>query len=68
VYDAVQPNFRDVTFDRINTDENKDMAQQYQVTSIPRMVMLDASGQAFYNGRCPGDEEGLTALIRKYHN
>lgn len=64
--DATIPKFRDITFDKVDLDQNKELASKYNVESIPRMIMLDASGNAFYNASPPRSEEALAALIQQH--
>jgi thioredoxin-like negative regulator of GroEL len=66
VFDAITTKFRDVTFEKVNLDENKDLASKYSVQSIPRMIMLDASGNAIYNASPPRSEESLAELIQQH--
>jgi thioredoxin len=65
-FEAVTSKFRDITVQRVNLDENKELASKYSVSSIPRMIMLDASGNAFYNESPPRDPEELTQLIQSH--
>jgi thioredoxin-related protein len=66
VFDATTSKFRDITFQKVNFDEDKDLCSKYDVHSIPRLVMLDASGKAIYNATPPRTEEGLAQLIGQH--
>jgi len=66
VFDATTAKFRDINFERVNLDENKDLAEKYSIKTIPRMVMLDASSNVIFNGSPPRSEETLAALIGQH--
>lgn len=66
MFDAITAKFRDVTFERVDLDQNKELASKYDVQSIPRMIMLDGSGNPFYNASPPRSEEALSALIQQH--
>jgi len=66
VFDATTAKFRDITFEKVDLDENKELATKYSVEKIPRMIMLDASGNTIFNGSPPRSEEALAALIQQH--
>jgi thioredoxin-related protein len=68
VFDATIPRFRDVDFQRLNTDDsgNSELVQRYHATSIPRLVFLDGSGAVLYNGGAPANPENFEQLIGRY--
>jgi thioredoxin-related protein len=66
VFDATTAKFRDITIDRVDLDQNKELATKYDVHSIPRMIMLDGNGNAIYNASPPRSEEALSALIQQH--
>lgn len=65
-FEAVTAKLRGIKVERVNLDENQELAGKYSVQSIPRMVMLDGSNNVLYNDSPPRDEESLTELINKY--
>jgi thioredoxin-related protein len=69
VFDATTPKFRDVDFQRLNTDDsgNGELAQKYHASSIPRLVFLDNSGTVLYNGGAPQNPEDFEQLIARFH-
>jgi thioredoxin 1 len=68
VYEATREKekFKDIAFDRINTDENKELLHQLGIHTIPRLVFMDSTGTVIYNGGCPLNEEGFAQLISNY--
>lgn len=66
MFDATTSKFRDITFEKLDLDTSKDQASKYNVESIPRMIMLDASGNVIYNASPPRSEEALAAVINQH--
>lgn len=66
MFDATLSKFRDIDFQKIDLDTNKDLASKYNVASIPRLVMLDGNGNAIYNASPPRSEDALAALINQH--
>jgi thioredoxin 1 len=44
ILEEMEPDWSDVTFERIDVDENQDVANQYQVRSIPTLVVENDDG------------------------
>jgi len=68
VFEAVQPQFRDVSFEAIDFDSNQDLRAKYGVTNVPHLVLLDASGKVLYSrAGAPRSAESFAHLIQSYH-
>lgn len=63
MFDATKRNFRNITFEAVNIDEQKDVAAQYGVRGIPHVVMLDGGGKVVYNGGAFNDVEDFSNQI-----
>ncbi len=44
ILEEMEPDWSDVQFERIDVDENQDVANQYQVRSIPTLVVENDEG------------------------
>ena len=44
ILEEMEPDWSDVSFERIDVDENQDVANQYQVRSIPTLVVENDDG------------------------
>jgi thioredoxin 1 len=44
ILEEMEPDWSDVQFERIDVDENQDVANQYQVRSIPTLVVENDDG------------------------
>ncbi|MFB6362401.1 MAG: thioredoxin domain-containing protein, partial [Halobacteriales archaeon] len=44
ILEEMEPEWSDVQFERIDVDENQDVANQYQVRSIPTLVVENDDG------------------------
>ncbi len=70
MFDATTPKFRDISFEKIDIDGTStttaDLKRKFNVTGIPRLVMLDANGNAVYNGGAPQSEDALASLINQH--
>ncbi len=68
VFDATKNSnkFRDVSFQQINLDSHDPLAEQYQIRSIPRVVILSGGNDVLYNGRVPMEQSGFEELINQY--
>jgi thioredoxin 1 len=44
ILEEMEEDWSDVTFERIDVDENQDIANQYQVRSIPTLVVENDDG------------------------
>jgi len=68
VFDATKSNsqFRDISFQQINLDTHDPLAEQYQIRSIPRVVILSGGNDVLYNGRVPMEQSGFEELINQY--
>jgi thioredoxin-related protein len=69
VYDATKNKFRDVAFQSLNLDDqsSKGLANQYNVSSIPRVIFLDGNGNTLYNGTPASDEQGFSQQLSQFH-
>ncbi len=63
VFEATKSKFRNITFQSVNFDEERDLANQYGIKGIPHVVMLDGSGGVLYNGGAFGDVESFSEKI-----
>jgi thioredoxin-like negative regulator of GroEL len=66
VFDATKSKFRDVSFERVNLDERRDLGGQYGIHSIPTVVFLDNGGKALYVGSPARDEEAFYQSIQRF--
>lgn len=63
MFDATKSKFRDIQFQQINIDEQKDLAAQYGVRGIPHVVMLDGGGKVVYDGGAFSDVDSFSNQI-----
>lgn len=64
MFDATKPKFRNITFEQVDFDQQKDLVEKYQIKSIPHLIFLDAGGTVLYDGGAPQDPDAFEHLIK----
>lgn len=59
------PEFKDITFESVDVDDNEELAAKYKVTRIPTTVFVNDAGEEVNRLLGLISEEDLTAAIRK---
>lgn len=69
VFEEVKRNskFRGIQFQSVDLDENHALADQYNVKSIPTVVIISSSGAVLYNDHPPRDVAGFEEVVSRFH-
>ncbi|HEY9775865.1 MAG TPA: thioredoxin family protein [Planktothrix sp.] len=68
VFDATANKHPEIEFERLQLDDpaNAEIVRKFDVTTIPRVVMLDDKGEPLYNGSPLGTESGFEMQLDRY--
>ncbi len=69
VFEEVKRNskFKGIQFQSVDFDDNRSLADQYNVKSIPTVVIISSSGAVLYNDHPPRDVSGFEEVVSRFH-
>lgn len=59
------PEFKDITFESIDVDENEEMAEKYSIRNIPTTILVNDAGQEVARRLGYITENDLTNLVKE---
>lgn len=67
IFQSVQSDFRGITFEEIDFDTNPELKAKFNVSSIPHLVFLDATGKVLLSrSGAPRSADSFARMIKMY--
>jgi thiol-disulfide isomerase/thioredoxin len=63
VYESLSEEYPDISFGKIDIDDNQDSAMEYEISSVPTFVFFNDKGEKKYGQFSGADQEQLKKII-----